>query len=147
MDIAKLNLLGAYVAIVILLTSSLIFIFRLNNNSTAEYWTGLLFILMIFPLIFLIHKSIHLERSKLYYIQLGLMIGFILLELLLDYIFKVNFRASKLLLIFYVTMFFAGTGGMIGVASLAGKQWAVISIILFLIMTSLAFYQRFKTGM
>lgn len=46
----------------------------------------------------------------------------------------------------YVTLFFAGTGGMIGVAAHAGRGWAIAAIILFLIMTALAFIQRALTG-
>jgi len=46
-----------------------------------------------------------------------------------------------------IMLFFGATGGMIGVASLAGKKWAVITTISFLIMAVLAFVQRQVTGM
>ena len=49
--------------------------------------------------------------------------------------------------ILYVMFFFAGTGGLIGIASLAGKKWGTIAIVLFVLMTFLAFWQRAKTGM
>ncbi len=147
MDTIKINQLGAIVSIAILLLSNLIFIFRLLEKTSAEYWTGIIFILTIIPLIFLFHQSFYIEKSKLYQIQLGLMITFIFLELFLDYIFNIDFRNSRYLLITYVTLFFASTGGMIGIASAAGRYWAITSIVLFLIMTILAFYQRYKTGL
>jgi len=147
MDIYKLNQLGAYLAIFILLTSSLIFVFRLSNQQTAEYWTGIAFMLTAIPIIYLIYSSKNIERPVLYYIQLGLMIGFIVLELLLDYIFKVDFRHTKWMTISYVVFFFASTGGMIGVASQAGKPWSISAVILFLIMTALTFITRAKTGL
>lgn len=147
MDINKLNLFGAYLATFILLTSSLIFVFRLLNLKTAEYWTGVAFMLSAIPIVYLIYASRSIERPTLYYIQLGLMIGFIIIELLLDYIFKVDFRQTKWIVISYVMFFFAGTGGMIGIASQGGKSWTLLSIILFLIMTALAFLQRAKTGL
>ena len=147
MDINKLNLFGAYLATFILLTSSLIFVFRLLNLKTAEYWTGVVFMLSAIPIAYLIYASRSIERPTLYYIQLGLMIGFIIIELLLDYIFKVDFRQTKWIVISYVMFFFAGTGGMIGIASQGGKSWTLLSIILFLIMTALAFLQRAKTGL
>ncbi len=146
MDIIKLNLLGAYIAIIILVTSNLIFIFRLTNQQTVEYWTGIVFMLTAIPLAYLIYSSSNIERPTLYYIQLVLMIGFIILELLLDYIFKVDFRHTKWMAISYAMFFFASTGGMIGVASQAGKSWSISAVILFLIMTVLAFVQRAKTG-
>jgi hypothetical protein len=147
MDIIKLNLFGAYIAIIILITSNLIFVFRLINQQTAEYWTGIAFMLMAIPLIYLIYSSSNIERPTLYYIQLMLMIGFIILELSLDYIFKVDFRHTKWMAISYAMFFFASTGGMIGVASQAGKSWSISAVILFLIMTALAFIQRAKTGL
>lgn len=144
MDINKLNLFGAYLAIFILVISSLIFIFRLTNQQTAEYWTGIAFMLTAIPMVYLIYSSTNFKRPILYYIQLGLMIGFIIVELLLDYIFKTDFRQTRWIVIFYVMLFFGSTGGMIGIASQAGKSWAILSIALFLIMTALAFLQRAK---
>ena len=147
MEIEKLNILGAYVAVFILVTSILIFIFRLTNQQVAEYWTGVAFMLSIIPIVYLIYSSIFIERPKLYFIQLGLMIGFIIIELLLDYIFKIDFRLTKWMTITYATFFFASTGGMIGIASQAGKLWSIISVVLFFIMFGLAFFQRAKTGL
>ena len=147
MDLIKLNLFGACIANFILITGSIIFIFRLINHHTAEYWAGIAFMLAAIPIVFLIYSSTNFERSILYYIQLGLMIGFIIIELLLDYIFKVDFRHTKWIAISYTMVFFASTGGMIGVASHAGRPWSLSAIILFLIMTALAFIQHAKTGL
>jgi hypothetical protein len=44
-------------------------------------------------------------------------------------------------------LFFAGAGGMLGVASNAGRGWSSSAIILFLIMAVLTFIQRAVTGM
>ena len=51
------------------------------------------------------------------------------------------------LTIAYVTLFFAATGGMLGIAADAGKGWMYGSIALFLVMAVLAFVQRRMTGM
>jgi len=50
-------------------------------------------------------------------------------------------------LISYVMLFFAGTGGMLGVASKAGGIWGISAIILFIIMAVMTFVQRAVTGM
>ncbi len=147
MEIEKLNILGAYVAVFILSTSILIFVFRLTNQQVVEYWMGVAFMLSIIPMVYLIYSSTYIERPKLYFIQLGLMIGFIIVELLLDYILVFDFRHKKWMAITYVTFFFASTGGMIGVASQAGKLWSIISVVLFFIMFGLAFFQHAKTGL
>lgn len=117
------------------------------NQQVAEYWTGVAFMLSIIPLVYLIYSSSYIERPRLYYIQLGLMIGFIIVELFLDYILKFEFRHTKWMTIAYATFFFASTGGMIGVAAQAGKLWSIISVVLFFTMFGLAFYQRAKTGL
>jgi hypothetical protein len=134
------------VAIFILSVSIFLFIFRLLNKPILEYWTGIIFILTAFPLIYLLVLAIKLERPTLYYIQLGTILTFIIVELLLDYILKIEFRNIKWATILYVMLFFAGTGGMIGIASHAGRIWSITTVILFFIMTALAFYQRAKTG-
>jgi hypothetical protein len=147
MDINKANYLGTIIALIILVACNLIFIFRLLGLSKIEYWIGMIFILTALPIMFLLFKANEFQRPIIYYIQFGVMLTFILVELLLDYIFKVNFRHTRWMVISYVTLFFAATGGMIGIASLSGKVYSIISILLFLIMTFLAFLQRFKTGM
>jgi len=147
MDINKANYLGTIIGLTILVSSILIFIFRLLGFSKIEYWIGMVFILTFLPIIFLLFKANEFHRPMIYYIQLGLMLTFILVELFLDYIFKVDFRKTGWIVISYATLFFAATGGMIGLASLSGKPYSIISIILFFIMTFLAFFQRIKTGM
>lgn len=147
MDINIINCFGTYLALLILITSILIFLFRLRGNPRIEYWLGVLFLLTSIPIVFLLLTAKELQRPPIYYIQLGLMLVFILVEFLLDYLLKVNFRNTRWMVIMYGTLFFASTGGMIGIASLLGKTFSIIAIILFLIMTFLAFFQRVKTGL
>ncbi len=75
------------------------------------------------------------------------MIVFIIVEFLVDWYPKIEFRNNLLIVIPYVMLFFGATGGMIGVASLAGKRWTVVTVLSFLIMLALAFIQRQITGM
>jgi len=147
MGINKLNLFGAYLAVFILLTSCLIFVFRLLNKQTEEYWGGIVLIATVVPLVYLIYAPGQHKRPTLYFIQLSLMLIFIIAELLLDYIFKIDFRHTKWMLIPYVMLFFAATGGMVGVAAQAGKFWLLLSVVFFLIMTALSFMQHAKTNL
>jgi len=75
------------------------------------------------------------------------MLVWLLVELLLDYILKIDFRNVGWMVISYVVLFFAGTGGMLGVAANAGRGWTILAVILFLVMAALAFIQRAVTGM
>jgi hypothetical protein len=147
MDIIKANYLGTITALIILFTCNLIFVFRLLGLSKIEYYTGILFIITSLPVVYLLFTANEFHRPTIYYVQLGIMLTFIVVEFLLDYLFKINFRDTRWMVITYAMLFFAATGGMIGVASLSGRIYSIISILLFLIMTFLAFYQRVKTGM
>lgn len=140
------NLVGAIVANLINVLLITVFIARLSHRPKIEYWLGIAVISTIVPLVYLFITAVGFKRPFLYFIQIGLMIGYLVVELLLDYVLKVDFRQNQGIVIPYVTLFFAGTGGMIGVASHAGKVWTVVTIISFLIMAILAFVQRSITG-
>ena len=75
------------------------------------------------------------------------MVVFIIVEFLVDWYPTVDFRNNLSIVIPYVMLFFGATGGMIGVASLAGKRWTLVTVITFLAMFVLAFIQRSITGM
>jgi hypothetical protein len=143
----KANRLGGVISLLVLVLCILIFLFRLGGMSGVEQLLGIVFLATAIPIAYLLFSAGSLHRSRLYYIQIGAILTFILLELLLDYILKIEFRSVKWMTVLYVMFFFAGTGGLIGIASLAGKRWSATAIVLFLLMTLLAFWQRGKTGM
>lgn len=143
----KTNLLGAIVAVVFYVSAILVFIFRLLGKPQYGHWIGYIEFLLLIPLGYLLITAPELERPALYYIQISLMIAWLVLELLLDYILKIDFRQVRWMVISYVVLFFAGAGGMIGVARNAGRGWSIFAVILFLVMAVLAFVQRAVTGM
>jgi len=143
----KTNLLGAVIAIAFFASAILVFVFRLVGKPQYGHWLGYFEFLLAIPLIFLLLKAPQLERPALYYIQIGCMLAWLVLEALLDYILKVDFRNVRWMVISYVVLFFAGAGGLLGVASNAGRGWSILAIILFLIMAVLTFVQRAITGM
>jgi hypothetical protein len=83
----------------------------------------------------------------LYYIQIGCMLAWLVAEALLDYLLRVDFRQVRWVVVGYVVLFFAGTGGMVGIATNAGRGWSLAAVALFLIMAILTFVQRAVTGM
>ena len=91
--------------------------------------------------------ALRLKRPALYDLQVGLMLLFLVVELLLDYVFQVDFRQVRWMVIVYVTLFCAATGGMLGVTAQAGPAWTFIAVVLYVAMVTLAFVQRKVTGM
>ncbi len=143
----KLNLLGALVAVIFFISAILVFVFRLWGKPQVGHWIGYFELLLAIPLVYLLIKAPQVGRPPLYYIQIGCMLAWLFVELLLDYVLKIDFRQVRWMVIGYVTLFFAGSGGLMGLASLAGKGWTILAAILFLSMAVLAFVQRRATGL
>lgn len=143
----KTNLLGAIVTIAFFISAILVFTFRLLGKPEYGKWIGYFEFLLAIPLIYLLLKAPQLQRPALYYIQISLMLAWLVVEALLDHILKIDFRNVRWMVISYVILFFAGSGGMLGMATNAGRGWSMPAIVLFLSMAVLAFVQRAKTGM
>jgi hypothetical protein len=142
----KLDLLGAIVAHVIFISSIITFASRMIFGLKPGHWVGIPILLMAFPLGYLFLRAPEFNRPFLYYVQIGTMLVWLILLFLVDYVLHYDFRQTQWMVISYVVLYFAGIGGMIGVASLAGRGWTLSAIILFFITAILAFVQRAVTG-
>ena len=147
MTLRHINLLGAILANVINISTIIVFAFRLLDKPETGHWIGIIVQLSIFPLVYLLYTAKRFYRRRIYYIWVALMAVFIIVEFLVDWYPTVDFRNNLSIVIPYVTLFFGATGGMIGVASYAGKKWTIMTVITFLIVLVLAFIQRGVTGM
>jgi hypothetical protein len=143
----RANLAGALVAVTMYALCIVVFASRLAGRPAMGHAAGWVQFALAVPLVVLLAVAPRLERPWLYYLQVGLMLAFLAVEFVLDYALRADFRGARAAVIPYVMLFFAGTGGMIGVASLAGRGWSIVSGILFLATAVLAFVQRGVTGM
>jgi phosphoglycerol transferase MdoB-like AlkP superfamily enzyme len=141
------DLIGAITANIYMLLIIAVFVARILGLLEISRWIGFTSSLVIFPLLYLFIVGLRTSRRKIYFAWLALMILFVLFELIIDQILRVDLRSQQSSVIPYVMFFFAATGGMIGVASQAGKTWAITTVIIFLIMATLAFLQRGITGL
>lgn len=143
----KLDLLGAIVAHIIFISSIITFSSRLIFKLKPGHWVGIPILLMVFPLGYLLIMAPKFNRPFLYYVQVLIMLVCLIVLFLVDYIYKYDFRETQWMVISFVMLYFAGMGGMIGVAALAGRGWTISAIILFFIAAILAFIQRAVTGL
>jgi hypothetical protein len=143
----RLDLLGAIVAHVIFVSSIVTFLVRMIFGVGSGHWIGIPILLMAFPLAYLLVTARELHRPVLYWIQIGTMLAWLIVLFLVDYVVGYDFRQTQWMVIGYVVLYFAGMGGMVGVASLAGKRWMVSAITLFFVAGILAFVQRAVTGL
>lgn len=143
----RANLAGAVVAVMMNALCIVVFASRLAGRPGIGHTVGWIQFVLVIPLVALLVLAPRLGRPWLYYLQVGLMLAFLVVEFVLDYALKLDFRGNLRAVIPYVMLFFAGTGGMIGVAALAGRGWTIAAGVLFLASAVLAFVQRFATGM
>jgi hypothetical protein len=143
----KLDLLGAIVAHVVFVASILTFASRLALQPGLGSWFGLPILLMAFPLGYLLLRAPGFKRPRLYYVQIGAMLVWLAVLFVLDYVLRYDFRQTPWMVISFVVLYFAGLGGMLGIASLAGRRWMLSAIVLFLVAGALAFVQRAATGL
>ncbi len=142
-----LERLGAIVAGTYYATCILVFASRLAGRPGIGHAVGWAQFALAIPLILLFVRAPSLGRPWLYYLQIGLMLSFLVVEFLLDYALRLDFRGTRWAVICYVVLFFAATGGMLGVAAAAGRGWTFATVALFLVMAVLAIVQRVVTGM
>ena len=141
------DLTGALAVNVYFLLIIAVFVLRLAGRMEAGRWVGLVSFLAVVPLAFLLVGAVKTARPPIYFLWVGLAIAFLVGELLVDDIFHVPFRAVTWATITYVVIFFAATGGMIGIAREAGRWWTAVTVFLFFVMGVLAFVQRGRTGL
>jgi hypothetical protein len=141
------NLAGALTTVAMYVLCIAVFVSRLTGRPQLGRAAGWAQFSLAVPLVALLVLAPRLGRHGLYYVQVALMLGFLAVEFIVDYALMVAFRATRVAVISYVMLFFAGTGGLLGVASLAGRGWTIAGGILFLAMAVLAFVQRGVTGM
>jgi hypothetical protein len=142
----KLDFLGAIVAHVVFISSIITFTSRLVFDLKPGHWVGTPLLLMAFPLAYLLLRAPEFNRPFLYYVQIGAMLLSVIVLFLVDYVLKYDFRQTQWMVISFVVLYFAGMGGMIGIATLAGRGWTISAVILFFIAAVLAFVQRAVTG-
>ncbi len=141
------SLVGAITANVYMLLIIAVFVSRILGWFEIGRWVGFASSLIIVPLVYLFVVGLGTGRRKIYFVWLALMVLFALFELVVDQILRIDLRSAQWTVVPYVMFFFAATGGMIGVASQAGKAWAIPTVIVFFIMAILAFVQRGITGL
>lgn len=142
----SVNFLGAVVAVLFYASAIGVFLCRIMGSPRAEHWFGYLGLCLTAPLVFMLITAPALHRSWLYLVQVSLMLAWLVIEGLVDYVLRIDFRQNRWMVIGYVVLFFAGSGGMLGVASYAGRSWITTAGVLFLAMTALTFIQRRVTG-
>ena len=93
------NFVGALTAVIFLTSAILVFVFRLLCKLEWENRMGYVEFLLAVPLLYLLYQAWRMGRPPLYVIQILCVLLWLLVEALLDYIFKVDFRQKLAIVI------------------------------------------------
>lgn len=122
-----------------------IFLLRTSRNSQAEKVVGIL----QFPLGLILAGAVFynlIQGRGLWWVVLpALMVVFILIELLFDYILQLNFRQSRLLGP-YLLFYYSAQMGLIGYAFLVNRNFGMITLLTYFMSLGATGYSYSKVG-
>jgi len=141
----KLDLVVVVIANLLNLILSLIFLNRVLGRPAWEHWLGYGTLIMAFPLTFIAFVNLTGRRSWAFWVLPLIMVIFLIVEFILDYWLKFNFRQSAwlgpYLLVYYLALF-----AMIGYAFLAGKSYGFVTLITYFINLAATFFSYARVG-
>jgi hypothetical protein len=140
--IGQFNKIEAGTALAFFCLTILVFTAKLTGWLHIYYYSAIAEFCLIIPLVFLVITGSRQNRPIVYYIQIELMLAWLVLELILNYILKIELRQLGWAVIGYVILFFAGSIGMISICFHTGKKWGIASVILFSTMFILVLFQQ-----
>ena len=146
MDIShKLDLTVVVIANLLNLILTLIFLNRVFGRATWEHWLGYGTLIMILPLTTIAIVNMRGMRSWAFWVLPLVMVAFLIIEFVLDYWLKFNFRQTAwlgpYLLLYYLALF-----AMIGYAFLAGKSYGFITLVTYFINLAATFFSYARVG-
>jgi len=116
-----------------------VFLARAKGFERTEYILGLVVVALALPVIAIVVLNI-LHQRACWTIVLPLpLILYCLVELLFDYILKLDFRNTGLVWL-YIPIFYLGLWGMIGYAFLIGRKYGFITLVTYFISLFATWY-------
>ena len=111
--------------------------------AQLEFNLGLILVAMIVPVGAIIILNYMNHREWWTTVLPLFFLAFLVLELVLDYILKLNFRQTQLLWP-YLTLFYISQFTMIGFSFLANKQYGYVTLVTYFILLLATLYARMK---
>ena len=111
-----------------------------HSSIVGAIWVGFIVVLSIVVVL-----NIRGQREWWRIALPCLLIAFLILELILDYILQIDFRSTRLLGP-YLLLYYAAILGMIGYSFQIGKLYGFITLLTYFINQIATFYSYFRVG-
>ncbi len=128
------DLLFIYSSMIFNLSVAIIYIATKLENSVLQQVAGGLVILLIIPFTITFLGYLKVKEVKKIIISNGIILFYLFIELLLDYILKIPFREIISIHILYILIFYVAVFSMLGVAFDKNKKLGVVVLITFFIL-------------
>ena len=115
------------IANLINLLISILFIFRQKKQEKIEYWLGLIVVFLALPIVAFMAINWIGNRDWWTFILLLPMVLYAVIELLFDYILKLEFRKTALLWP-YLLIYYTALNGMIGYTFLVNRVFGFVTL-------------------
>lgn len=136
----------AVIAIANLFNIIMVVVFILRTMQTSHYQVvGIVWVVFIAALAVIIFLNIKTKRGRWFIIMPLLMGIFLIVELVLDYIVKYDFRSTSLIGP-YLFLYYISILGMIGYSFLVEKKYGFITLITYFLSQFAALYSYMKVG-
>ncbi|MFZ2054668.1 MAG: hypothetical protein WAU81_10775 [Candidatus Aminicenantales bacterium] len=122
-----------------------IFLSRPRGLEKAEYMLGLIMVALILPVGFAVLLNALRKREWWAIVLPLLLVIFLVIELLFDYILKLDFRNTSLLWP-YLTIFYVAEMAMVGYSFLIKRSYGFITLGTYLISLMATWYSYAKVG-
>lgn len=122
----------------------IIFLSRVAG-ATHSTIAGVIWVVFIIVLTIVVVLNVRGRREWWTIALPSLMIAFLILELILDYLLQIDFRSTRLLGP-YLLLYYAAILGMIGYAFQIGKSYGFITLLTYFMNQIAAFYSYFQVG-
>lgn len=141
----KLDLLVVVIANVLNLILTLIFLNRVFGRAEWEPWLGYGTLVMAIPLAAIAIANLAGGRSWAFWLLPLVMVAYLVVEFLLDYLLKLDFRHTALLGP-YLLIYYLGLFAMIGYAFMVGRSFGFITLVTYFINLAATFFSYARVG-
>jgi len=144
-SIKYLDITVVIIANLINLILTMIFLIRIHGRPAWEHALGYGTIVMILPLAVIAVLNAIRGRSWAFWVLPLVMVAYLGLEFVLDYVLKLNFRQTALLGP-YLLMYYLGQFALIGYAFLVGRPQGFTTLITYFICLGATAYSYLRVG-
>lgn len=112
---------------------------KFNNQVLLQYF-GAIVVLLSIPFTISLIGYIKEKAKKRIIISHIIILSYLLLEVMLDYVLKIPFREILALHVLYIIVFYAATFSMIGVARIISRKMGLLVLVTFFILIGCLIY-------